>query len=274
MNSLPWVLVPSSSQLLEDDERFVLEDVLQGRVSETLAGIPQDALVFTRFRSIPFGKELEADIRQHGCEPVNSYRQHRNIADLFTWVGLLEGLTAPAFTIDDMPYLPEGEYFVKGETNSLKNRWFQACYVSEKSELMNVVRNVQNDMYVGDQRVVIRPFRSFRQVGEMIDGRPVFNERRFFVLDGCVVSEGFYWSPWSIDFGEPDVIDRKKLDATLIEVISRVQHLARFMVIDMAEFEDGSWEVVELNDGNMSGLCDNDPFMLWSGVVEVLGDCG
>lgn len=62
MNSLPWVLVPSSSQLLEDDERFVLEDVLQGRVSETLAGIPQDALVFTRFRSIPFGKELEADI--------------------------------------------------------------------------------------------------------------------------------------------------------------------------------------------------------------------
>lgn len=272
MSSLPWVLVPASSQLLEDDERFVLEDVLQGCVSETLAGIPQDALVFTRFRSIPFGKELEADIRQHGCEPVNSYRQHRNIADLFTWVGLLEGLTAPAFTIDDMSYLPEGEYFVKGETNSLKNRWFQACYVSEKSELMNVVRNVQDDMYVGDQRVVIRPFRNFRQVGEMIDGRPVFNERRFFVLDGCVVSEGFYWSPWSVDFGEPDVIDRKKLDATLSEVISRVQHLARFLVIDMAEFEDGSWEVVELNDGNMSGLCDNDPFVLWSGVVEVLGD--
>lgn len=60
----------------------------------------------------------------------------------------------------------------------------------------------------------------------------------------------------------------------LSEVISRVQHLARFMVIDMAEFEDGSWEVVELNDGNMSGLCDNDPFVLWSGVVEMLGDCG
>lgn len=29
MNSLPWVLVPSSSQLLEDDERFVLEDVMK-----------------------------------------------------------------------------------------------------------------------------------------------------------------------------------------------------------------------------------------------------
>lgn len=265
---LPWMLVPSGTRIMDREEKDAVEQAFGGRISETIFEIPQGSHVFTRYRSIPFGSELEKEISAHGSVLVNSYAQHRNIANLFSWIDLLDGLTAPAWDITMLPYLHEGEFFVKGETNSLKNNWFEKSYAPSKDDLLNVVRNVQNDMYVGEQEIVIRPFRKFRRIGEAVDHRPVFNEYRVFVLDGVIMSEAFYWSSWSVDFNVPEMINRDEFDKTLAEAIERVKHLARFIVIDLAEFPDGSWEVVELNDGNMSGLSDNDPYQLWKNVYD------
>ena len=270
----PWMLIPSSKKLLEQEEREAIHEAFQGNVSETIFEIPQGSCVFTRYRSIPFGIELQKEVEAHGSVLINTYYQHRNIANLFSWVDLLEGLTAPAWDISMIPYLYDGEFFVKGETNSIKNNWFEKAYAPSKAHLLDVVRNVQNDMYVGEQDVVIRPFRNYRKIGTAIDNRPVFNERRVFVLDGKVMSEAFYWSSWSVDNEIPEMMDRNEFDRVLHEAIDRVRHLARFFVVDLAEFPDGSWEVVELNDGNMSGLSDNDPYELWKNVYNHMAQSG
>lgn len=61
------------------------------------------------------------------------------------------------------------------------------------------------------------------------------------------MGKGFYWTSWSVDNEVVDMISLKEFEATLYEAIQRIKHLARFLVIDLAEFPDGSWEVVELN---------------------------
>lgn len=265
----PFFLYSETTQRNQPEELRVVEKVFGARnVSTQIFDIPKGSIVIPRFRAIPFGKELEQEIVAHGSETVNSYLQHRNIANLNTWVGLLDGLTAPAFGVDDIPYLPEGEWFVKGETNSIKNRWFDCCYAPTTRDLTRVVRNNLLDSYVGSQTIIIRPYQKFRQIGAAVDGRPVFNEKRCFVLNGEVVSVGDYWSTFP-EFAVDSQDDTVFWDV-LNEAVRLTEHLATFYVIDLAEFEDGSWQVVELNDATMSGLSDNDPTLLWSAVHQRL----
>lgn len=256
INSYPGLSqdVQAAQQLLGDD-----------KVGSMLSKIPPGSIVIPRFRALPFGKELEQDVESMGSRLINSYHEHRSIADLFEWVGLLKDYTAPVYTIDDIPYLPEGEWFVKGETNSRKNQWFESCYAPNTKSLVEVVRSNLNDSLIGFQKLAIRPFQHFRQIDTAVDGRPVFHERRVFVYQGRTLSVGEYWST------QPDALQVKTIDElqfteTLDAVKSRVEGLAQFYVIDLAEYPDGHWGVVELNDGSMAGLSENKPLDVWGNL--------
>jgi hypothetical protein len=273
------VLLTSFPTLSEQGEALAAITAALGpnAVQELISDIPRGSLVVPRFRAIPFGDLLEREVHAHGSELVNSYHQHRAIADSSTWIHLLGSLTAPAYGVQDMPYLPEGEWFVKGETNSLKNRWSSACYAPTTKDLITVVNNFQNDTFLGNQRVVIKPFVHFRQLESKstgpiysLSGQPIWNERRVFVLDGQPVSEGLYWSSFEDEAGDSMTkLDPSAFEAALAEAISKVSHLARFLVIDLAELPDGQWRVIELNDGSMSGLSGNDPRILWANFLQV-----
>lgn len=253
-------MVSAYPGLREDLEAFAELGVATG---SNLAVIPAGSLVIPRFRMLPFGKELEQEVLTLGSRLINTYRQHRAIADLSTWIGLLDGLTPPAYRVDEIPRIPDGEYFVKGETNSLKHRWFEACYAPNKAALLDVIRANYADSTVGSQELYIRPFQRYRQVATAVDGRPVFNELRVFVYRGHVVSRGVYWSNHEAALAVKP-LDQSKLETALADATARTEHLADFYVIDLAEYPDGSWGVVELNDGVMAGLSANDPKLLWS----------
>lgn len=252
---------------LQEEIDIAIKYLGKHSVGTNIVHIPENSTVITRYRSLPFGQELENEIQSLGSTTINSYKQHRNIANLFNWVNILEGFTAPAYSVDDIPYLDEGEWFVKGETNSKKNQWFDYCYAPNKKELMRVVRNNMNDSMIGYQDIAIRPFQKFRKLATSVDKRPVFNERRVFVFNGEILSVGDYWS------SQPEVLDtvaldNKKFDETLTKVIELTKELANFYVIDMAEYDNGDWAVVELNDGCMSGISENDPEILWNNLFN------
>lgn len=235
---------------------------------ELLADLKPGALVIPRFRAIPFGDLLEAEIKNAGCTLINTFAQHATIANTYAWTHLLDGsdgrqaLTPRSYGLDAMAYLPEGEWFVKGETNSLKNQWLQASYAPTTKALPLVVSRLLEDAYVGSQAVVIKPFQKYRRLATAVNHQPVFHERRAFVLDGKVLTDAFYWTSWEDEIG-PVTYDEAAYQTVLLQAIERVNHLARFMVIDLAEYEDNSWGVVELNDGSMSGLSSNDATTLW-----------
>lgn len=263
----PFFFYSDTTQRNQPDELSVVKRLFgEGNVSSSLLDIPTGSVVIPRFRAIPFGRELEEEVQRMGSTLANSYAQHLTVANLFNWVPLLDGLTAPAYHDYEVPYLPEGEWFVKGVTNSIKNRWFECCYAPTTSALPMVVRNNQLDTYVGSQEIVIRPFQHYRQIGVAVDNRPVFNERRCFVFNSELVSVGDYWS--SFPELKTAAFSESEFNDTVQEVISKVGDLAQFLVIDFAENPDGTWQVVELNDGCMSGLSENTPELVWGSVAE------
>lgn len=266
----PFFLYSKSNISTGGDDLYAIVSVFgEKNVSDLVTDIPAGSVVIPRFRCIPFGYELEREVKALGSSLINTFHQHRTIADLFSWVHLLEGMTAPAYSLEDIPWLPEGEYFLKGETNSIKNNWFESAYAPSKARVIAVANNIMNDQYVGHQKLVIRPFRRFRTLGEAVNGRPVFHERRAFILDGEVISDAFYWSSFE-EFSDTEALSEDNYRQTLREAVSRTSHLSRFYVIDVAEYDDGSWEVIELNDGPMSGLSDNNCQDLWSKVHQAV----
>jgi len=247
--------------LAEDIEAY---DALGIPHGSNLLDIPKGSVVVPRYRMLPFGRELEQEITASGSRLINSFRQHRAVANLYSWVHLLEGLTAPAYRIEDIPRLPEGDYFLKGETNSKKADWFGSAYAANKSELMGVMRNLLNDQWVGNQELVIRPFQRYRRIGEAVNGQPIFHERRAFYFNGELLSEAHYWNV--NDYGAPEPLRPEEYTRAQVAAVGAVGHIASFLVIDYAEYEDGTWGVVELNDGSLAGLSANAPLTVWGNL--------
>jgi hypothetical protein len=142
--------------------------------------------------------------------------------------------------------LPDGPAVVKDYVKSAKHRWKEACFIPDVRDevaAMNVIceflAEQEGDLNGG---VVLRTFRPYPSRGvEARTGMPLIDERRLFL--------------WR---GEPLAIigdERALLQApALRDAIARLR--SPFVSLDLARLADGTWEVVEVGDGQVSGLRD------------------
>lgn len=226
-------------------------------------------LVIPRYSALPFYKEFEADVNYIGGKLINTFGEHRYAADLKAWYGDLCEHTPKTWF--DMQCLPEeGPFVLKGETSSKKFQWNTHMFAKNKKEAMHVHGLLGEDGYVGYQPIVARQYVPLRKLAQGFQGLPISEEYRYFILDGKVLTGAFYWSE------HYDVIDEKDRDISQVptewleEVIYLVSDRIRFFVLDIARTEDGHWIVIEVNDGQQSGLSMNDPDILYSRLFEAL----
>lgn len=268
----PYVFYRQS--LLEGTvELDVISELFPKAHHSSAENIPAGSVVFPRFNSIPFGQELEQAVYSAGSSLVNSWEQYLYVSHLFDWVKDLGDLTPSAYRVDDIPRLPEGEYFVKGELNSDKHDWNGSAYAPNVESVNDVVQRLHNHSVIANQELVIRPFVHYRKLGTMKSGQPLINEWRVFVLGGKVMTYGFYWSKQMhlVTSGNIDMLDETKFFSAIDAALARVGSKMNFMAMDLAEKPDGTWDVIELNDGNMSGLCGVNPVELWSNIKNHYG---
>ena len=226
--------------------------------------VGRDKIVIGRYSVLPYYKELEEDILYLGSKLVNSHKQHRYIADLGNYVCQLEGLTPKTWNyLDQIPF--EGPFILKGETNSKKNEWNTKMFAKDKNEAIQIYCDLKNDGLIYDQHIYIREYIPLRTFMIGIGGVPITEEYRFFIYNGKVISGGYYWSNYRDEIND-------KLDPSFVpneflnDIIERVGDNCNFYVIDVARKEDGNWIVIELNDGQMSGLSENDPAVLYKNL--------
>jgi hypothetical protein len=263
--STPYVLYRDSTLSGTPELDAIVENIA---ASSGIENVPSDSVVFPRFRSIPFGKELNDSVKENGSTLVNSWDEYLYVSNLYAWVADLGDLTPAAYQVSDIPNLPEGEYFIKGETNSVKHEWMTSAFAPNLKAVDAVVANLRKHNVVGSQELVIRPFVRYRELAIMESGQPVFNEWRVFILNGQVMATGFYWSEQMHRFSENDIkpLFPSEFQKVIDLAIERIAGKISFVVIDIAEKPDGTWQVIELNDGNMSGLCGVDAEKLWSNI--------
>ena len=255
--------------LAEEDEKQAASKYFDIVEQRTLITAEHD-LVIPRYSALPYYEELEKDVNALGSKLLNTHREHRYVANIRNWYHDLAEITPMTwFFLDQIPQ--EGPFVLKGETNSKKFAWNTHMFAKDKAAAINVYMNLANDGMIGDQDICVRQFVPLKKVADNApQGLPVSEEYRFFVLDGKVISKGFYWSThWDdLEDPKPDVEDVPQ--ALIDQIIKIVSPKIRFFVFDVARCADDTWILIELNDGQQSGLSMNDPDLLYKRMREHL----
>ena len=228
--------------------------------------IKPDSLVIGRYSVLPFYKELDEEISLNGSRLINSYEQHQFIADAEKWAnGPLNGITPKVYS--EWGSVPEGKYIVKGRTNSRKSNWKTHMFASSKSEIPAIAARLMDDYMLAEQGLIVRPYIPLKQFEVGLNNLPITNEWRTFWMvnpskEVRLLASGFYWASY------PDVEKEARLDKDGLMFASSaakiISEYANFFVIDIAETADGDWIVIEVNDGQMSGLSMVDSDELYS----------
>lgn len=229
--------------------------------------IRPDDLVIGRYSVLPFYREQERDITKLGAKLINTYAQHQYVADIREWYEDLENITPLTwFNLSDIP--ENGPFVLKGMTNSKKFLWDTHMFARNKRDAIDVYGRLMDDTFICQQPVYVREYIPLKKLIISSHGLPISVEFRFFIAYGEVVSKAFYWSSHSEDVEIPDV--NLVPDSFINNVISRISDKINFYVVDIALTADDEWIVIELNDGQMSGLSDNEPNVLYKNLLQAI----
>lgn len=221
-------------------------------------------VIIPRYSALPYHRELEIDIKNRGGELINTTKQHTYIADFHYYKDVQE--YTPKTWFDVRSIINDGytgPFVLKGKTNSRKYDWAKSMYAHNLHNLYMVDSELRNDAHIGAQEIIYRQYVPLVTYAVGINGIRYTNEWRFFCYRDKILSYGYYWSTAAEEIIHKksclttEAIDFAKMLATIISVKTN------FFVLDVAEKEAGGWTLIEVNDGTMSGLSENNPETLY-----------
>lgn len=236
-------------------------------------------IIVGRYSVLPFYIELEKDLKINGAKLINTFQQHRYIADMKNWaspsgegIETLEPFTPKTwFRLEDIPD-NIGPVVLKGETNSFKDKWQTHMFAKNKKEAIEVWKRLQDDRSLMDQSIYIREFVPYKKhFISPVNQQPITHEFRFFCYGEEILCGGFYWSNYVDELKETPKTSSVPVDF-LKKIMKIVSQNTNFYVVDVAQCENGEFQVVELNDGQMSGLSECDPSELYKNLKYHLWD--
>jgi hypothetical protein len=234
-------------------------------VTESRVGVV-DRLVIGRYSVLPYYRELERDLKLQSSRLVNSHLEHSYIAN-FDYYEDIANLTA--MTWFQLLQVPDAEapIIVKGRTNSKKFDWDTLMLAKDKRDAGRIAYELSRDPLIAEQGVIFRRFLNLKILEVGISGTPFSNEWRFFFYGDRLLSYGFYWTTTELrgEMNETGIALAK-------QAASLIKESASFFVVDIAEGLDGQWWVIEVNDGQMSGLSDNDPEVLYKELASAMAE--
>lgn len=223
--------------------------------------------LLARYSVLPFYKEVEYSIQEAGYELLNSYSQHYLIAN-FEYYNYIKKYTPETFfNLQDIPL--DGPFVVKGVTNSRKFNWDTLMFAKTKFDAINIACDLDSDSLLSSQQKIVRRYVPLETFEIGVNGLRFTNEWRCFCYGTDVLSIGYYWSN-SRD--AEDINNNTKYRQEVEKFASKISKImgefVTFYAIDVARTENGDWIVIEINDGQMSGLSMNDPDILYRRLQE------
>ena len=220
--------------------------------------------VIGRYSVLPYYKELCYDLAQYSHYLINSLAEHLYISE-FSYYEDIKEYTFPSWREHEFHTCRDnGPFVVKGATNSKKNQWDTLMFAPTKKDAIEIGCDLKCDGLLGQQEIIYRKYVPLVALSESITGLPFTNEWRFFLYGETILCSGYYWS--NADY-IPEFTPHEA--TTLVcKVAPLVSPNCPFYVVDVGEDVDGRWWVVELNDGQMSGLSCCDPHQLYSLLRE------
>lgn len=143
---------------------------------------------------------------------------------------------------------------LKDYVKSQKHYWSEACFIPSAENVRDIERvtnrfiELQEDDLVGG--LVYREFIPFQIIGHHPQsGMAVAKELRVFIFNKQIVSIHPYWEGFDIEYSKSDFED---VVMNIVKIFP-----SNFYTIDLAQGETGQWMVVEVGDGQVSGIPDS-----------------
>lgn len=242
-------------------------DVIEHRTDCKPSAEAEPQAVICRYSCLPYYAELEYDLAQYCHYPINSYRQHRWIADFEYYDDLKEFTPQSWYDTNFWQCEYQGPFVVKGKTNSRKWDWNKLMFAPDKKSASRIAAELSTDGLIGPQGIIYRKYVPLKIFEIGLNGLPFTNEYRFFYFKTTRLTGAYYWSV-------ADKMPPPGVPSEAIEFADKIAQEAakhvNFFVLDVAEKEDGGWILIEVNDGQMSGLSENDPDTLYKNLREAL----
>lgn len=223
--------------------------------------LQQGEKVLGRYSVLPFYDELNDDVKAMGCTMINPPWAHGYVAG-FAYYDDIKHLTFPSWTAEQFPLLKyEGPFVVKGATNSRKHDWKRSMFAPTRADAIRISGELKRDGLLYNQDIIFRKWEQLKILEEGI-GCPFAAEWRFFFFGTKELASAYYWSEaQNTDIPVPD--GAREIAHEAAKILSEA---ITFFVVDVAEKEDGTFIVVEVNDGQMSGLSCIDPKVLYKSL--------
>jgi hypothetical protein len=209
-----------------------------------------------------------------GCAPLTTPEAYRAAHHLPGWYATLEGLTprsvwlpASGDVVAAARAFGDAALVVKDFVKSEKHLWREACFVpraSDEGALLRVVRRFLAERGPDlEGGLVLREHVALDLLGtHPRSGMPLAVETRAFILDGSPAYVLPYWE------GTGDRVPPPPLERFL-PALRRVP--ARFITADLARRADGEWLILEVGDGQVSGVPeDQDALPLFRALAALM----
>lgn len=145
----------------------------------------------------------------------------------------------------------KGKYIVKDYVKSRKHERYDAAYIPDiknRDEALRVINNFihrQGESLVGG--IVLRKFERLQQVGyHAQSGMPLSEEYRLFIFGGTIMTLDDYWLHGEGQGITPE--ERRWLKQSAQKIASGL------VTLDVARRADGKLIIMEMGDGQVSGL--------------------
>lgn len=153
---------------------------------------------------------------------------------------------------------------VKDFVKSQKHKWNDACFIKSSSDLEEVKRVTDNFIKLQgsslNKGLVFREFLELEFIGEHSKSKmPLTKEYRLFFFKGELIGKYNYW-----DEGKY-ISDDFSIDE-FSQIVKSIK--SNFFTMDIAKTINGDWKIIEIGDGQVSGLPDNaDIELFYKGII-------
>ncbi len=156
------------------------------------------------------------------------------------------------------------DVMVKDWVKSAKHRWREACFIPAHTprerfeEIIRAFFQARGNLF--EKGIVFRRIHPLVQLEMDLRGQPVHEEYRLFFWNSELIA------------ATPPVRNHGPLeDLGRWQAVAR-RFSAKFLTIDVARQEDGSWLIIEVGDGGVSGLPTSiDPDAFYQSLARLAG---
>lgn len=207
-------------------------------------------------------QKLAEYVRQKGARLVTSFDDYCAAHLLPNWQDKVsEYLTKTEWTDDisergliDLLKKFSGAVTIKDFVKSRKHEWEEACFIPNVVDTKHALKVIntfierQGSQFVGG--LVMRQFQELHAIGQHPQSQmPIFEEYRVFYWEGSPFRIIDYWKNGDVKFSDQDW-------NLIVECGHKIN--LPFFTIDYARKQDGMLMIMEVGDGQVSGLQDSD----------------